>query len=173
MPTPRHARYHGDTGAHTLGHAFLLLYLGLLMAVGCVAFHRTTTHIEHGTRIDSDRVDQIVIGQTTRSDLFKWFGPPHSMFKDEAELVTYERVGFYSYSKNRQLTTFDEEQYALLYRFDATNARTKINILTVPFFQNAEADNQASFTGDELLVFLDRDTHVVADVASRSKASDQ
>lgn len=170
MPTPRHAGYHGDTGAHTLGHAFLLLHLGLLMAVGCVAFGRTTTHIEHGTPIDSTRVDQIVIGQTTRADLFKWFGPPHSMFNGEAELVNYENVGFYSYSKNRQLATLDEDQYALLYRFDETDARTKVNILIVPFFQNAESSNQVSFGGDELLVLLNRNTHVVTDVAWRSTA---
>lgn len=172
MPTPRHAGYHGDTGAQTLGHAFLLLHLGLLMAVGCVTLGRSTTHIEHGTPIDSARVDRIVIGQTTRSDLFKWFGPPHSMFKDHAELVTYEKVGFYSHSENRQLTTLGEEQYAFLYRFDRTDVLTRINILIVPFFGNEESRNDVSFTGDELLVLLNRNTDVVADVAWRKVAGE-
>ncbi len=172
MPAPSYTGDRHNPLTCTLCPAFLSLYLGLLMAAGCVTFGRTTTHIEHGMRIDSARVDQIVIGQTTRSDLFKWFGPPHSMFKDEAELVSYQRVGFYSCSKNRQLTTFDEGQYVLLYRFDKTDARTKIHILIVPPFLNSQTDNKVAFSGDELLVFLDRDTHVVADVAWRNMARD-
>jgi hypothetical protein len=172
MTTFNRPRDRNNAFPPTLCLAGRSLALVLLLAAGCVsARHKTTVHVEHGSHIDSARVDQIVIGQTTRAELFEWFGPPHSMFKDEAELMNQERLGFYSYKKNRQLTTFEKGQYALLYRFDRTDAQSTIRIRAVFPFWKSKEDIDVAFTGDELLIFLDGDTHVVTDVASRNTAS--
>lgn len=171
MMTFVYARAAAAAACRSLALAGRLLAVALLATSGCVsARHKNNLHVEHGSRIDAARVDAIVIGQTTRAELFKWLGPPHSMFKDEAELTSYERVGFYSYAKDRHLATFEEGQYALLYRFDKTDARSTIRIQGVLGFWKSSADTDISFTGDELLIFLNGDTHVVTDVASRNTA---
>ncbi len=157
----------------TLRQPQVMVYFGLLMATGCITFGRYTTHVEHGAPLDPKRVEQIVIGDTTRADVFRWFGPPHSMFKDEAELFNYEHVGFYSYLRNRRLESIDEGSYVLLYLFRETDAYTKIKIRAAPFSMQSEIDNEVTFAGDELMILLDRDTHVVTDVAWRSKPTEQ
>lgn len=148
------------------------LACGLLVIAGCIT-SRTTTHVEHGTRIDPRDVAQIVIGQTTRSEIFQEFGTPQSMFRDRADLFRFESVGFYSYAQNRVLTTFAEGQYALLYRFDQADTRTRVRVLVFPFVVSAKTNKEAYFTGDELLIFLDTNTNVVTDVAAKSAGPGQ
>jgi hypothetical protein len=63
-------------------------------------------------------------GTTTRADVFAWFGPPHSIFKEHAAILSGESVGYYSYFHERALTSVDDAHYGMLYRFGEASARS-------------------------------------------------
>lgn len=141
-----------------------------LFVVGCVqAEFQRTTHVERGRYLDPATVDRIVIGETTRGDLFRWLGPPYSMVRDTAELTRSESVGFYRYAERRPLQTIQDSEYALLYRFDRTDAHLTIHVLGAGPAWHERQQAEATFTGDELLVLLDRKTNVVVDVAAHTQ----
>jgi hypothetical protein len=128
---------------------------------GCIFYNTYTA--EKGTALDQQSVQQIVIGKTTRADILKSFGPPHSIFQGQGELLVAEHVGWYRYAETRQLTSFDEQHYALLYRFGVSSARS------VLVFVVGQSD--ASIKAEELLIFINKKSHIVSDVAYRNETA--
>jgi hypothetical protein len=140
---------------------------------GCVFHsHKTTVKIEHGSELDEAQIRQIEPGITTRSQVFEWFGPPHSIFKEEAEIFSYENVGFYSYARTRWLTSIDAGQYGMLYRFEdsVTSTVEKEHIWVI--FWDGNTKRRAKFAGQELLLLFDGKTNVVTDVAYRREKAE-
>jgi hypothetical protein len=135
-----------------------------LLAGGCVAHSRVT--LKRGVPLDQNAIQRIEIGKSTRSEVFKLMGTPHSMFQGQVELkqAQFTGMGFYRHLENRFLTTLDDEHYAMLYRFDKSS--TKSTIVLVVDFTNI------SIQTDELLLLLNRKTDVVDDVAYRKETSE-
>jgi hypothetical protein len=148
--------------------AVLTLGIALLAMCGCASTHVTT---ELGSPIDDQAVSQIVIGKTTRSEVFKLLGTPHSIFEGQAEFqegyATYMMGEYYSYLENRHLSGINDRQYAILYRFrkTATNSSTKVGV--VVNWKNVAT----TIKTDELLIFVDKETDIVADVAYRPETA--
>ena len=64
---------------------WLLPYISLL--VGCSSYStKIDMTAEVGNPIDENAVQEITIGETTRSEVFALLGTPHSIFQDQAEL---------------------------------------------------------------------------------------
>ncbi|MHC4416187.1 MAG: hypothetical protein ACYS0G_12975 [Planctomycetota bacterium] len=142
--------------------------LAALILVAClVACHTytATTRIERGTRIDEGKVAQIEVGRSTRGDVFRLFGAPHSEFSGGATVWTAEHVGFYSYAEGRPVDSMDANHYALLYRF----ATTDTHITQKTGTWSSSTEHAARFLGDELLIILDKQSHTVRDVAHRTR----
>ncbi|HXK30285.1 MAG TPA: hypothetical protein VJ646_18725 [Candidatus Binatia bacterium] len=130
---------------------------------GCVAHHSTT--IEVGKSPDERAVSQITIGKTTRSDLFRTLGTPHSIFQGQVEFKKTQLVGFFLHSENRFLTTWNDKQYAVLYRAGKVEGREVVVSAVIITVGNTNVKVQS----DELLLFLNKDTHIVEDFAYRKE----
>lgn len=70
-----------------------LLLCGLVLGFATAGCFRHT--IEKGSEIPDAAVAQLKIGQTTRSDVFKLLGPPHSMFEEQASLSEFYAFRFF------------------------------------------------------------------------------
>lgn len=127
--------------------------------VGCIFYSKHS--VERGKSLDEQAVHRIVIGKTTRTDILNVFGPPHSIFQNQGELLTAERVGWYRYVETRMLGSIDEQHYAMLYRFGRSAARS-IVILPVE-------TSDATIKADELLIFLNKTSNIVSDVGYRNE----
>lgn len=125
---------------------------------GCVYYGTHTA--EKGRPLSTEAVHQIIIGKTTRTDILKTFGPPHSIFQGQGELLTAERIGWYRYVETRLVSSIDEQHYAMLYRFGTSSASSLVVLVA--------GTSQASIQADELLIFLNKASNVVSDVAYRN-----
>lgn len=148
-------------------HALQRGALGILLVVtSCVEYSKTT--IIKGNPLEEATVDRIVIGRTTRSEVFSMLGAPHSIFEGqvqfhEAESIEFNSALFYRYAEERYLTSLDNEHYALLYRFREARGRT----LTLAPILVTYRDARASLNVNEILLLVNKRTHIVEDVAYR------
>lgn len=140
---------------------------------GCASYsHTTTVEIEHGSELNEAQIRQLEPGTTTRAQVFEWFGPPHSIFKEDAQILSYEDVGFYSYAQTRWLTTIGAGQYGMLYRFEDSVTSTVEKDRIWVIFWDGSTKRRAKFGGQELLLLLDSKTNVVTDVAYRREKAE-
>ena len=147
-----------------------------MLVGGCVGY--SSSKVIRGKPIDEAAVGRIEIGKTTRSELFRDLGPPHSIFKGQVELHDTDAMlllgsmplhlfpyhEYYSHSENRYLSSVDDLHYAMLYKFSelsGRNTRASIFVVTV-------SDTELKIATDELLLLIDSKTHVVDDVAYRN-----
>ena len=143
-------------------HGAVILFAALILTVaamngGCVRYE--TGSVEVGRPISAGDVRQIEIGKTTRSDVFKLLGTPHSIFEGTAQFLENRSMTFYSHSANRYLTSINPWHYAMLYRFarDAYSHR----------FMVVSGRTSVQIKTDELLLLVNKDTNVVEDLAYR------
>jgi len=144
------------------------LLVGAVLATVCGCFSYSTTTVEKGKPLDQAAISRIVIGQTTRSDVFALLGTPHSVFEGQVEFREDQGVGFdphlfYSYKDNRYLSSIDGQHYAMLYRFGKASGTTVVLAPVVVTYRGADA----RINTDELLLLVDKTTNVVDDVAYR------
>jgi hypothetical protein len=140
---------------------------------GCASHsHKTTVQIEHGSELNEAQIRQIEPGTTTRAQVFEWFGPPHSIFKEDAQILSYENVGFYSYAQTRWLNAVGAGQYGMLYRFEDSVASTVEKEHIWVIFWDGNTERRAKFAGQELLLLLYSKTNVVTDVAYRREKTE-
>jgi hypothetical protein len=91
IPVSRHLRFcmrrFGGTADRAFSNArpkcVWIPVLCLPLLVGCAYWHHD--EFETGTRLDESKIGQIVIGKTTRQEVFRMFGPPHSIFTGQVE----------------------------------------------------------------------------------------
>jgi hypothetical protein len=135
-----------------------------VLVSGCILFGGGSTE---GIPIDPTKVDQIVIGKTTRSEVYKLFGTPHSQFQGRAEFIQGSLRGYFSHTENRILESIDENHYAMLYQSTSTEQKSFTGILAVVGIQKTTI----AIHSDELLLLLDKKTNIVTDVAYRKPES--
>lgn len=141
----------------------------IVMTSSC-AYSTHDISVKKGIPIDQSAINQIVIGKTTRSDVFKLLGTPHSIFHGQVEVgfVEGEAVPYYSYIENRPLSSIDDKHYALLYRFGKLSAKSTSKTITIVHYRNT----QVSIKSNELLLFINKETDIVDDVAYRKETSE-
>ena len=101
-------------------------------------------------------------GVTTGNEVMRMLGPPHSIIRGQAQFLEVGGGAYFSYTERRQLSSLDDKQYALFYRYGRTDVRT----IGVEFF--GERENQrVRHGGEELLVIVDERSDVVVDYATR------
>jgi len=142
---------------------YCLTFIILVLTSSCY-YHFTST-AEVGAPIDQDTVNQIVIGKTTKSEIFKLFGTPHSIFQGQVEFLKAEMTGFYSQVENRFLTSLDEKHYAMFYRFGKSSGKFTL----ASIFVITRGDTQVKIRSDELLLLFNKETNIVEDVAYRKQ----
>jgi hypothetical protein len=142
------------------GKMILLQILSISIVVGCASMKMTA---EVGDKIDEDAVQQMVIGKTTRSDVFALLGTPHSIFENQAEFTEGYSVMGFSTVQNRYLSSLGDDRYALLYRFAETSSKSTLGYVVFVSFW----DTQIKVGSDELLLLFSKDTDILEDVAYR------
>lgn len=150
----------------------------LALVSGC---YFAGTKVTRGNEIEGAAISRIVIGKTTQRDVFALFGTPHSIFQGQQEFEESQAIGFghlhpfafYSHKENRYLSTLNDNQYAILYRFNESSARSLVITLPpiVPVIGHANTD--ITIRTDELLLFLNKDTKIVEDAAYPKQPSTQ
>jgi len=126
---------------------------------------------EFGIPIEEGTIRQIIVGQSTRSDVFRLLGPPHSMFRGEADMKeSYSSVGLHGYfscTLNRRLSSIDPGQYVLFYKSGRTNTKaSEANYIAIKYL-----DSITKIRSDELLLLLNDKSNIVEDVAYRAETS--
>jgi len=133
----------------------------LAFVSGC-SISTSTTKIESGTPLNRDFLARIKPGVTTGNEVMRMLGPPHSIIRGQAQFLEVGGGAYFSYTERRQLSSLDDKQYALFYRYGRTDVRT----IGVEFF--GERENQrVRHGGEELLVIVDERSDVVVDYATR------
>lgn len=137
---------------------------------GCVEYSKTT--ITRGKPIEEATASRIVIGRTTRSEIFSMLGVPHSIFEGQVqfhqdESIRFDPTLFYRYAEQRYLASLDDEHYALLYRFSESKGRTLALTPILVSYRSA----RVSLNVDELLLLVNKKTQIVDDVAYRRDTS--
>jgi hypothetical protein len=144
---------------------WLLLAASILLA-GCATMDlKMEGDVEVGRPIGESALSQIVIGETTRSDLFRLFGPPHSIFQGQAELTEFVGDRFYSYEQSRSLSSLEDEHYAMLYQFAEVSGEYQERQTLILTHLRGRGKSRLTLEADELLLFINRETNVVDDVA--------
>lgn len=147
----------------SLFHHVSLLALVLPVLGGCAFVH--STKLETGNPIDPNAVQRIVIGKSTRSEIFNTFGTPHSIFQNQVEFRTYQALsapgGHFEYADTRTLTTWSDKHYGVLYRSGTATSITG----TVAVVVVTVGGTRAQIRTRELLLFFDKQTNVVEEVA--------
>lgn len=150
----------------------------LLLALfnSCISY--SSMSVEKGKAIDQEAIKQIVIGSSTRSDVFELLGTPHSIFEGQTEFEesqaflhgggAHHRSVFYSYKDKRQLKTINESHYAMLYQFSTSSSNSTGLYSIVISYQKSDFVIKSS----ELLLFLHKKTSIVEDVAYRKEISE-
>jgi hypothetical protein len=139
----------------------------LLLLSGCLSYSNMT--VTKGKPLNQSGINQIVVGRTTRSDVFKLMGAPHSIFQGQVEFKRSEFLSDYSWSyfdsENRFLTSLGDKHYAMLYRFGRSSG-TSVGIAPlVVTYRNTDVAIQS----DELLLFFNKQTDVIENVAYRGE----
>ena len=143
----------------------LLLGIGSVGLGGCVSYE--TMKAVKGRPLSSQAIQQIEIGKTSRSDIFRLLGTPHSIFEGQAEFQEAQQVGYYSHRESRTLSSLGDGQYALLYRFGATSDRTLGASAVVVSYRSQTIQLHTN----ELLILVDKRTNIVSDVAYRKETN--
>lgn len=142
----------------------LLLFIVLFSLSGCFKYNMT---VERGAPLNDEAIKEIVIGKTTRSDIFKLLGTPHSIFHNQAEFTEGYSIMGYSTVQNRYLSSLDENHYAFLYRFGKASSKTTRGVAVVVNVANT----QVKIASNELLLLINKETDIVDDVSYRKEAS--
>ncbi len=146
----------------------LTLGISIIMISSCVKMYTTA---EHGIQMNETVINEIVIGKTTRSELFKLLGTPHSIFQGQAEFTEGYSIHsineYYSHEQNRYLSSIDEGHYAFLYRFGKTSSKSTAVFVVLISSRNTHI----KIRSDELLILIDKKTNIVDDVAYRKDTS--
>lgn len=162
----RISSYRGVHPFQWVGRAPLVLVV-IASVFGCVSYSSITEKVN--TPIDDSAVRRIVVGETTLSEIYRLFGPPHSIFQGQVELkenkvLPLEPGMYYSHGSNRYLTSIDENYIAVLYRFGESGGRS-LAFAPAPFvavYRNTEV----TLRGNEVLIFVDKaQPHIVRDIA--------
>lgn len=84
----------------------LLGVLAAALLCGCASYWRSD--VVRGTALDAKAIQRIIVGKTTRDDVFRLLGPPRSILYSQAEFEhsTSVQLGpgqrtFYSVTENR------------------------------------------------------------------------
>lgn len=142
-----------------------LILLSVLTLGGCFVSHRT---LKKGTPLAQHALNRIVIGTTTRSEVFELLGPPHSILTGQAEFMDADYLGYYSHTLNRQLGSIDDTHYVLLYRYGETQDSFSAALLL------GEREHfRAQLLYDELLIMIDSKTNLVTDIAYHKEPSQE
>jgi hypothetical protein len=126
---------------------------------GCIRYDEGTVEIHK--RIRDSEVRQIVIGKTTRSEVFQLLGTPFSIFEGPVQLAETRSMSFYSHSENRPFTSIDPWHYAMLYRFSRDSYTHSVVLIF--------GQTNVQIKTDELLLLINKETNVVHDVAYRNE----
>lgn len=121
-----------------------------------------------GDPLDQEAVRRIVIGKTTRDDVFRLLGPPRSIVDGQADFERSISIPWgagertvYSVTENRFLRSVGDDYYVMVYRYDKVSGRG----LVITPGGTGYRDIDLTVRGDELLVIMRKDTGVVADIA--------
>lgn len=136
----------------------LFLLLCISIAAGCGT---TNMSVEAGNRIDESALRKMIIGKTTRSDVFALLGPPHSIFENQSEFVESHSIMGYSTVQNRYLSSLDDEHYALLYRSSKASSKSTQGFALVVYFK----DTQTKISSSEVLLLFNKETDILDDIA--------
>jgi hypothetical protein len=122
----------------------------------------STKKIESGTPLNRDSLARIKPGVTTGNEVMRMLGPPHSIVRGQAEFLEVGGGAYFSYAERRQLSSLDDEHYALFYRYGRTDVRSR----SVDVVGERET-RRVRHGGEELLVIVDERSDVVVDYATR------
>jgi hypothetical protein len=122
----------------------------------------STKKIESGTPLNRDLLAQIKPGVTTGSEVMRMLGPPHSIIRGQAEFLEVSGGVYESHVERRRLSSLDDKQYALFYRY----GRTDVHTIGVEFIGESESQ-RVRHGGEELFVIVDEQSDVVVDYATR------
>jgi hypothetical protein len=137
----------------------IFVSMAFILSAGCV---RSVT-AETGMEIDPEKVFEIKIGETTRSQVFQLLGMPHSIFQGQAEFTEIHDLGeWYAHGSSRYLSSIDDDHIALLYRFSRASSKTTVKICS--------SKTKIKINADELLLLVDKKSSVVTEVAYTLKA---
>lgn len=142
--------------------AMAIRYRGICTAVALtmsVACSYSRLNVQSGRPLDEQAIKRIVIGQTTRSDVFNLLGTPHSMFQGQVEFREAQLLPLYLHNENRYLSSIDDVHYAVFYRFSKSLSTSTLVVVV--------SNSAVRIMSDELLLLLNRNTNVVDDVAYR------
>jgi hypothetical protein len=142
---------------------FGFLLTGATLLGGCV---RITTTVETRASLKTEALSQIRLGETTGAEVMRLLGPPHSIIRGSARFREVGCLGYYSYAQDRQLSSLDDEHYALFYKCGRAKARS-----TALLIAGTIEGRNVRVQGEELLIILNEDTDVITDVASSSNDS--
>jgi hypothetical protein len=132
-----------------------------LLVLMSSCFYVGGERVIEGRRIDPTKVSQIIIGKSSRSNVYQLLGPPHSQFQGQVEFQEGSLRGFFAHMENRYLSSLDDNHYVILYRFVTTEGRAVGGTAIVVTI----ADTKIALKSDELLILLDKATDVVVDMA--------
>lgn len=153
-------RHHAARGcAHLPRRAVGFLLAGPALLGGCTW---STTTIDSRAPPDPAALSRIRIGETTADEVMRLLGPPHSIIRGSARFREVSAVGYHSYAQDRQLSSLDDEHYALFYKYGKARSHALL-------IEGITVGRKLRFQGEELLIILDRARDVVTDVVSRSE----
>jgi hypothetical protein len=95
-----------------------------VMIAGCASIRSVS---ETGTRVDEKLIDQIVVGKTTRFQVYDLFGPPHSTIRGQAQFMEVygNATTSDSVASSRIINSIDNMHEVILYRFGNTKSKRK------------------------------------------------
>ena len=152
--------------ARSAGLLGLLLLVGTALLGGCA-----TTAVR--APLDPEALAQIKLGETTGAEVMRLLGPPHSIIRGSASFREAGSPGrclhgqYYSYARDRQLSSLDDEHYVLFYKYSKTEGRS----IALCIADTSSERRRVRIESKELLIIVARDGDVVVDVASNSGES--
>lgn len=135
----------------------------ILLTSSCIFYAGGS--VEKGNPINPDDVARIEVGKTTRSEVFKLLGAPHSIFQGRAEIEEALAFGppyiFVLSKDKRTFDTIDKSLYAMLYWY----RKGSMNAFALVVF----AYTQTEIPNDDFLLFLTKETNIVEEAAYRDQ----
>jgi hypothetical protein len=80
--------------------------ISIIIISGCVKMNSTAYH---GIPINETAINEIVIGKTTRSEVFKLLGTPHSIFQGQAEFTEGYTIASIDQNEEHDDTLHDDQ----------------------------------------------------------------
>ncbi len=156
-----------DSGKSKTGiYRYYAIVICCVLAVflsGCFVSDKTV--VERGRPIDSEKISQIQIGKTTRSEIFSLLGSPNSIIDGRSTMWTGEYLNFYGYIESREISSLDDNHYAFLYKFNKSQAKGNLVFVVLV----GARKNKVSIKGDELLIIFTKTDNVVEEIAYRKE----